>query len=150
MKLIFGAVLLLLIYFTGCNDSTSGIDQDTYLVDTTWELVGFEYAGGSNGLVKVPDDQVYTIYFKNGASITGQSDCNNFGAIVEIDEGSIIVVEMVSTDAFCSSGSFDGEYVDAVAAASSFRIRNDELRIYYDGGLDALVFEPLLPAGPTK
>jgi heat shock protein HslJ len=103
-----------------------------------WALQSFELAGGPTIAVPRPDQ--YTLELRPEGQAHVRADCNSCGGSYQIAGTSLSFGLMACTLVACPPGSLDRDYLEALGSASSFEVRNGELRILYAGGV--LRFRP--------
>lgn len=133
---------------------------DTTLVGPTWQLLAFEEADGDSIPVDVLPEwgRNYTVEFRDqtseACSITeapkgdwcmralGHPNEGWFTYDLVSEDRSLTIYFHMQTEVLPPPGAKEGEFFDALKAATSYRISGIQLRIFYDEG-KALLFEPV-------
>ncbi|HRI30465.1 MAG TPA: META domain-containing protein, partial [Candidatus Kapabacteria bacterium] len=97
------------------------------LVGTHWQFQRFETAT----TVSLPTEDFIDLRFEGLNRIGGKAICNVYGGEVELQNGSINVSNIISTEAYCGDDKLDQEYVQALNKAQSWTATANELRIKY-------------------
>lgn len=109
----------------GCGGD--GGDDNASLTDVTWEWQGSSY---SNDTEATPDDPArYTVEFLDDGSVAIKADCNHVQGTYT-DDGSALTIQLgPSTKAACPPDSLDTEFLRDLAAAGTYALETDSLRI---------------------
>lgn len=137
LKLFF-FITSLQIAVPSCGNSLEIVSIDE-LFNVEWELKSFETVDGN--VVDVEPDQEYTIHFDSDSTVLGQADCNDYSANYTVtNNDSLSIEKIINTEAACSFESRWMEFLEALDDASSFKIRESELRIFYNNREKVLNF----------
>lgn len=107
-------------------DNTGQLTKEQ-LVGTHWQFQRFETAT----TVSLPTEDYIDLRFEGLNRIGGKAICNAYGGEIELQNGSINVRNIISTDAYCGDDKLDQEYVQALNKAQSWTATANELRIKY-------------------
>lgn len=97
------------------------------LVGTHWKFQRFETAT----TVSLPTEDYIDLRFEGLNRIGGKAICNVYGGEVEMQNETIKVSNIISTDAYCGDDKLDQEYVQSLGKAVSWSATANELRIKY-------------------
>ncbi len=120
----------------GENGEGSSSSNTTFLLsDSSWSWVS---TGMSNSTTITPNKKdVFTVTFNEDGTLSGTTDCNNFGGTYTTGENnSITFGEFSSTQMYCE-GSQEGAFIDMIGKADHFMFTNDGnlvLLLKYDSG----------------
>lgn len=128
--------LIALLFLAGCSmlpDPGGGTSPLEDLTGITWKLDVISDADGDTVFVSAGQtdgfDEVYTIYFKEDGSFTGQNSCNDCEGEYETGPDSSISISMGCEETACG-GNVYLAYNDLMVRATSYTMAKDELRIY--------------------
>lgn len=107
-------------------DNTGQLTKEQ-LAGTHWQFQRFETAT----TVSLPTEDYIDLRFEGLNRIGGKAICNVYGGEVELQNGSINVSNIISTDAYCGDDKLDQEYVQALNKAQTWSATANELRIKY-------------------
>ena len=109
------------------------------LSNITWNL--FAYGDASNPR-PVPEDVSVTLHINEEGEVSGKSGCNNYSGKVTIDGDSVTFELGASTLVACDppANAMESTYLGALVGVDRAEIKQDQLILYYNGGLDALRF----------
>jgi heat shock protein HslJ len=117
---------------------------DWAVVDLTggpvWQLVQY---GPAENLTLALEETTVTLNFEEDGQVNGLSGCNQYGGSYELDGRSITIGPLASTRMAClEDGIMEQEsaFLQALQAAHSLSLVEDQLTIVYDGG--ELLFVP--------
>lgn len=121
---------------SGCSTDTNreGIEA---LVGTTWKLTSIEAIDDSvfqqheNGIWEVPDDQVYSIEFKDEDELQIRADCDSCEAVYEIVSLDTLLIpdNYCYADVVCNKNL---EFKDRLWATKTFEKDQNILHLYYN------------------
>lgn len=111
--------------------------SDSSLAGTTWLLVEL------NGEPLVPRSQITAQFNENGA-VSGSSGCNNYTAAYEVDRNNITFnMSPAATTLMACPGPImkqETAYLEALAAAETFEIAEDQLILYDADGKPVAIY----------
>jgi len=109
----------------GCGGN--GGDDDASLTRVTW---GWQASSYSNDTEATPGDPArYTVEFMDDGSVAIKADCNQVQGTYT-DDGSALTVQLGPfTKAACPPDSLDTEFLRDLAAAGTYALDTDSLRI---------------------
>jgi len=109
------------------------------LSNITWNL--FAYGDVSNPQ-PTPEDVSVTLNVNKDGEVSGSSGCNNYSGKVTIDGDSVTFELGASTLMACdpAANAMESAYLGALVGVERAEIKQDQLILYYNGGLDALKF----------
>jgi heat shock protein HslJ len=127
--------------------------QGDQLVETSSQAMGAESApvgtleGTSwilttlNGAAPLPDTTI-TASFEPDGNLSGSDGCNRYGATYEVDGDQITITPGIGTLMACPDPIMKqaGEYMTALAAATSYQIQGDTLELLDAGGNPVATF----------
>jgi heat shock protein HslJ len=129
--------LLVLVAIAGIiSCKNSGIDskRNLELSSTVWRLESFETIGAE--AKRISNSRVYAIKFLPDTIAQVQADCNTCTAkyqlVVPEGNSGIILKLQWCTEMYCGPASEDQQFLDGLRSASSYEIKGDQLRLYYD------------------
>ncbi|MCU0512189.1 MAG: META domain-containing protein [Anaerolineae bacterium] len=131
-RLVGGQLIL-----TDSTGDTLVFDPRLTLPDTTWRLVslnGADLAAGSD----------ITLSFAVDGAATGSGGCNSYGSSYTTDSGGLTFTAPVRTEMACMDDAVMAQetaYLNALAAATGYRIDGPVLTIFYGTAGATLVFE---------
>ncbi|HRE56340.1 MAG TPA: META domain-containing protein [Candidatus Kapabacteria bacterium] len=108
------------------NNNTGQLTKEQ-LAGTHWQFQRFETAT----TVSLPTEDFIDLRFEGLNRIGGKAICNVYGGEVELQNGSINVSNIISTEAYCGDDKLDQEYIQALNKAQSWTATATELRIKY-------------------
>lgn len=119
------AMIALVLTAAACGGD--GGDDSASLTRVTWEWQGSSYSDDSDAM---PDDPArYTVEFMDDGSLAIRADCNRVRGSYA-DDGSTLAIELgASTQAACPPDSRDFEFLRDLAAAGTYALESDLLRI---------------------
>ena len=133
-------LLALLFSFVAC-DNKEESNSNTKLTNTMWKLASF--VNIAEGTTKTPKPDGYWIYFNEDKTLTGRSSTNKLFGKYEIDynSSSIKIINLGGTEI---NEIFDGYfYIESLMSVSCFFVSEKELRLYYNGNSNYLLFKPM-------
>jgi len=139
MKIIMYLFLGLAMFFALDCDNTNDTEvEDKEFLNTIWTLTSFEIDGEK---INPPEDQVYTIQFKEDGTFTGQSDCNEIGGKYRIVENNLIeIIQIGTTKIYCGEDSKGNDYTSAISESHSFNINNSKMFLSYGTENSKMIF----------
>ncbi len=143
-------VLALLAAACGDDDDATAVDDSTDTdggsdpfgsgIDGGWTLVTL--VEGGDMVVPMPDDATIDLDV-NGSELGGTAACNSFGGtILVLDDGSVTVSELFSTEMACDPPELmelEARYLAALGAATSWALQDGQLTL--TGPSAKLVYE---------
>jgi heat shock protein HslJ len=105
------------------------------LEGTSWILTTL------NGAAPLPDTTI-TAGFEVDGNLSGSDGCNRYGASYEVEGDKITITPGMSTMMACPEPTMQqaGEYMTALAAATSYQIQGDTLELLDAGGNPVATF----------
>ena len=127
-------LLLLIGAGVGCERLT-GWTGGSELTGTVWQLESFEAGGDAS-----PVSDTYAVYFREDGKVTAQADCNTCPSTARDStyavgsDGAISVPRLACTEIACQPPNRGEEFIRALDTATSYELKESELRLFYDGG----------------
>lgn len=121
----------------------------TGLENTQWQLVAF---GPADAQTPVIADSTVTIEFKANGEVGGSGGCNSYGGTYTVEEGRLVLSEIVSTLMACADQTVTEQevaYLAALQAAGRFAIADGMLTIWYDSESSTLTFVQASSMNPS-
>lgn len=118
-------------------DSSAGA-QD--LAGTAWAL---ESLGPVGSETPVMEETNLILSFDSRSELGGSGGCNSFGAGYSVEEGALVLGELVTTLIACDDQAvMDQElrFYEALRGAGRFEVSEEDLIIWYDDGDSAMHF----------
>lgn len=117
------------LFVCNCKKSPSEPEAKD-LVNTLWTLESFNIEGN---IIRPPNDQLYTIQFKEDSTVSGRNDCNNLYANYMISVDNYLKLEqLIRTEKGCDGDqAISNEYIKGLREAKSHGIIENRLQIYY-------------------
>lgn len=119
------------------------------LENTNWQLVAF---GPVDAQTPVIADSTVTIEFKATGEVGGAGGCNSYGGAYTIEEGHLVLSEIVSTLMACVDQDVTEQevaYLAALQGAGRFAVADGMLIIWYDNEGSMLTFVQATPMHPA-
>jgi heat shock protein HslJ len=116
----------------------------TQIVGKTWQLL--EMVGTPGASAPPPTPENYTITFAKDGTMAIQTDCNQASAEYTLGGGGAITITLATTTlAACPDGSIAEEFVQWLAAATTFQVGGEGLAILMDpeSGVTGMAFVPV-------
>ncbi len=135
----------------GMAEEVAGFEADGIrLGGTSWNVLN--YNNGKQAVVSLIRGTRITADFANDGRVTGSAGCNRYFASYEIVAGSIRIGPAGATRKFCvhPQGLMDQEarYLEALRAATAFRIESEKLTLRIAGGTLAATLVREAPSRP--
>jgi len=111
--------------------------SDATLKNTVWRLQSLETP---TGMTKVDKPENYQIEFAVDGKIGVKADCNVGGGSYTAEGGSISVMRIFTTKAFCGEKSLDTPFLQGLEKARRFRIEGNKLMLEGDGDKGVMTF----------
>lgn len=92
-----------------------------------WTLVTLQRPGTAEE--RMAPEPPYTLEFATSSRLAGRADCNRYFGGYETDKGRIKVLAVGATQAACPPESFSDEFLRLIGAATTYEIRNAQLRV---------------------
>jgi len=123
-------VSIFLISALHCEKVQDPEPETKEFLNTLWRLESFEPLDGE--IIKPPDDQIYTIQFREDSTFFAKSDCNEIIGNYEVkSRDSLIINIFATTKIYCGEESLDEKYFMALNDVKSYEIDKNRLTIYY-------------------
>jgi heat shock protein HslJ len=141
---IFYWFLLSLIILSSCdmigqNQTTSETQSDVTLEETLWKLVNFQ---DENGQKSDSGSSEITLIFHENGTLSGKSSANEYESSYSIQNVSLVINVVGSTEVGEPDGSkYWDYYLPALKDVHSYKIHDNELKLYYGENNQALIFE---------
>jgi heat shock protein HslJ len=109
------------------------------LANITWNLYAY---GDIFHPQAVPEDVSVTLDVNKEDEVSGSSGCNNYAGKVTVDGDSVSFELGAATLKACdpAANAMETTYLGALAGVERGEVKQDQLILYYNGGLDALKF----------
>lgn len=118
-------------------DAESAIENPITITleNTTWVLKSY---GEQNNLQNVLEDtEITAIFYKDKSKISGSAGCNRYFASFGLNGNKLSISAPGSTKMYCSKPkgvmTQERQYLTALEAVESFRMRDGQLRMFYSG-----------------
>lgn len=126
MKKIVLMMTMVAMLFVACDE------KNVSLEGTSWNLV--ELNGKAVDRAILTDTAAYTLNFEKneeGVRAYGMGDCNRFFGMAKIDmeKGSVELVNLASTRAMCPNQQLEDEYIQALTKSTSYKVKKGELSL---------------------
>jgi heat shock protein HslJ len=118
------------LLFLSCSDSTTAPDSTS--IEGSWDLQGFQFAGGP--VSTVPASGLYTADFTAEGQVSARADCNRCSASYSAAGTNLQIGALACTRAYCGELSLFDDYVEALDGATSFDRSSVTLVIRFPGG----------------
>lgn len=105
------------------------------LMGTQWILESY---GPSGAETTVIGETPLTLNFSHDGQVTGSGGCNSFGGTYQVEDGTLVLGEIVSTLMACVDSELmeqERQYLDALQTVSTIELENDRLVLTYDQGV---------------
>lgn len=119
---------------------------DDVLTGTGWQLVSFGKAGAESPVV---GGAAVSIRFEAGGKVGGSGGCNSYGGAYQVRGESLTLDRIVSTRRACVARETmqqEQRYFEALRSAGKFKLADEGLTIFYDGGRSVLKYVRNPPA----
>ncbi len=113
---------------------------DDRLTETQWRLTSF---GTTNAPSPVMERTTLTIKFEANGKVGGNGGCNSYGGDYQILAERLSLSRIISTMRACLDQEAmrqERRYFEALGSVGKFKLSNNQLTIFYDGGRGALNF----------
>ncbi len=109
------------------------------LTNVTWNLYAY---GALSQPRTVPESVDVTLDINEDSEVSGSSGCNDYAGKATIDGASVTFELGAATMKACdpTTNAVETTYLSALAGVGRGEINQDQLILYYNGGLDALKF----------
>lgn len=110
------------------------------LSGTAWNL---ESLGPVGSETEVMEETTLVLSFDSAQEMGGTGGCNSFGAGYTVEDGRLVLGELVTTLIACDDQAvMDQElrFYEALQAAGEYELSEEELTIWYDNGESAMHF----------
>ena len=109
------------------------------LNNITWNLYAY---GDTFHPQPVPDNVTVTLDVNKEGEVSGSSGCNNYAGKVTVDGDAATFELGAATQKACdpTTNAMETIYLGALAGVERAEVNQDQLILYYNGGLDALKF----------
>jgi heat shock protein HslJ len=153
-KLLLTIVLLIitcssLTAQTPASARTESSGAENKLANTQWRLTSF---GASDTESPVIEGTTITLKFGADGRIGGSGGCNSYGGDYRAQGDTLSFSKIISTKRACleqSANQQEQRYFSALESASKFKLADNRLMIFYDGGRSALNFISDSSTAPT-
>jgi heat shock protein HslJ len=144
-KLILHLLILQsLTFFLGCKNAGIDSEQNLELKNTVWQLQSFETEQA--GVTHIQDGRVYSITFLPDTIAEVRADCNTCTAtyrlVIPESDNRLALTLRACTEVYCGPESLDQLFLEGLRNATTFEIKGDLLRIYYNHKRNVLNFKP--------
>lgn len=110
-------------------------EEPITLAGTQWTLVSM----GAPGMeTSVAEGSVVTLEFNSDNSVGGSAGCNSYGGSYQIEDGRLILSEIISTLMACIDEDVmaqEQQFLAALNTARAFTVTEDTLTIEYENGV---------------
>lgn len=138
---IYSIVVLLAATFLAQAQTGRDLATDRrVLAGTDWRLVSLGPAGGESTVI---NGTTVTIKFGEDGRVGGSTGCNSYGGSYEVRGNNVTFGRMISTRRACldqRANQQEQQFLGALESANRFRLTNDRLAIFYNGGRNVLNF----------
>lgn len=125
------------------------VQSEDPLANTSWQLVSF---GPEEAPAAVLPDSTITLEFGPEGDVGGEGGCNAYGGTYMLEDGLLVLGELVSTLMACVDEDIteqESQYLAALNTAGPFEVTGDSLTIWYDEGSSVLNFVAAGADAPT-
>ena len=130
-------LLLLLFLAFSCSPTEDDVNEQQLLIGSNWILESYQI--GNADTTPIPQDELYTIIFKEDQTIEGKADCNHCPGGYELGPENSISISAWCTEMACGSFSFGTALIEAFG----YDLQNRYLQIYFNdpsGSIGKLYF----------
>lgn len=114
---------------------------DAALIGRVWEWQEFSFPDGEQIIIN--DPQLYTVQFAGDGTLAVMADCNSGSGSYTALNGNISIDDrMAMTMAFCPPGSYGSQFVNALLAASVYRLESGDLFLDLQANAGTMRFKP--------
>ncbi len=107
------------------------------LTNRTWKLHSIKFLSGETLVIDNPE--VYTLLLDDSLRVRGRADCNTCGGVYQIS-GSALTIQFGCTKKGCGPDSRGWQYFEAVNQVFLYRLTDEQLQLFFDGGTGVLYF----------
>lgn len=132
-------MLALALLAGGCEDE---VPEAMHICRTDWILKSLGPVGAETPVIA---DSRVELRFACDDTFSGNSGCNSYsGRFSATDAGDITIGQTAMTEMACLDAALmdqEARYIGALTRATRFEREDDNLRMYYDGDRQVLLFE---------
>ena len=125
---------------TPASARTESSSAENKLANTAWMLKSFGAQGAETTVI---ESTKITIKFGADGRAGGSSGCNSYGGEYSVQGDTLSLSKIISTKRACleqSANQQEQRYFAALESANKFKLAENRLTIFYDGGRGALNF----------
>jgi heat shock protein HslJ len=113
------------------------------IVGIPWRLA--DYLGSDGGIIPAPQDGDITLLFQEDGNLSGVAGCNQYSAAYKIQNPSLMIGEISSTEMYCSEPpgimELESRYLELLQQSQTVQLSGSQLTLFGPNAEPFLVFD---------